>query len=466
MIKPIFRSEAETGYSAWPQLEASAASTEDLLHELQVHQIELEMQNEALRCSQEDLEASLARFADFYEFAPVAYLTITDKGLIVAANLTAANLLRTDRKKLLQRRFSQFVIPELSDRWHTHCVNALKRDEKFACELELIAGDGFHIHVRLDSLRLVKLGQPVSLRTVVTEMTQQVKVVTDLKRYQYHLEGLVAERSAELRQAQLAADVAKQAKSAFLANMSHEIRTPLNAISGLVYLLRLSGATPEQVALIEKAQVAEKRLLQIIDALLAMADIESGQSFLQEKTVNIQGIADQLADLFGPAAAAKGLKLLFEIAPLPPALLGDPTKLLQALQNYLDNAVKFTESGCLTVRVQVQDQTSNGAELRFEVEDTGIGIAPEDAQRLFGLFEQADSSATRNHAGIGLGLLLTKKLAQLMEGEAGMFSASQVGSRFWFTAWLKKAAPATAGQTVPTHTTNDRQVPGFSQNTP
>ena len=434
------RSQAETRCTDWPPLAAAAADPQELLHELQVHQIELEMQNEALRQSQYDLEASRDRFADFYELAPVGYLTITDKGLIAAANLTATHLLRTERSKLLLRRFSQFVVPEQTDLWHSYCVNALKRDEKMSCELELQAQDGFRLHVRLDSLRLLKPGQPATLRTVVTDILQQVVTAAELKRYQYHLEELVEVRTAELRQAQQAAETASQAKSAFLANVVHEVRTPLSAIAGMLYLLRRTGLTQEQLGRVEKIEVAEERLLKIMDALLTVADIESGQFVPTLEAVSLSRVVDRVTQSIRSAVAAKGLRLFCEVAPVAQPLLGDPDKLQQALQNYLDNAVRFTESGAITVRAGVADETHDAILLRFEVTDTGIGIAPEDTHRLFGLFEQGDNASTRRYAGVGLGLVMTRKLAQIMGGEAGMVSTPLAGSTFWFTAWLKKGA--------------------------
>lgn len=247
----------------------------------------------------------------------------------------------------------------------------------------------------------------------------------------------------QLKKSKETAEAANIAKSAFLANMSHEIRTPLNAITGMTYILRRSGVTAQQTDKLNKIENAGNHLLEIINAVLDLSKIEAGKFALETVPVQVESLLGNIAAMLGQKARAKRLAFNTETASIPHHLLGDPTRLQQALLNYAANAIKFTEKGNITLRVKEESQTDQSVTLRFEVEDTGIGISSAALPRLFGAFEQADNSTTRQYGGSGLGLAITKKIAELMGGTAGVRSIEGQGSNFWFTAVLRKATQTT-----------------------
>ncbi len=254
------------------------------------------------------------------------------------------------------------------------------------------------------------------------------------------------ELNEELLLARDKADAANRAKSVFLANMSHEIRTPMNAIIGLAHLMQGDSIQPAQRERLGKVSDAARHLLDIISDILDLSKIESGKLRLEQIDFDLHALLARTAALVADSARAQGLALRLHTEHLPRWVNGDPTRLSQALLNLLGNAVKFTERGAVTVQGSVPESGMPGVHLRFEVQDTGIGIAADELGELFNAFEQADSSTTRRYGGSGLGLVITRQLARLMGGDAGVESEPGVGSRFWFSVRLQAAvAPGAAG---------------------
>ncbi|MDY0036754.1 MAG: response regulator [Zoogloea oleivorans] len=288
------------------------------------------------------------------------------------------------------------------------------------------------------------------LLSITRDVTQNKAAQDELARHRDRLDQLVEARTAELSRAKEAAEAASVAKSAFLANMSHEIRTPLNAITGMAYLIRRGGLTSRQAEQLHKLEGAGEHLLNIINAILELSKIEAGKLVLAESVIRVESILDNVVSMLQSRALAKGLRLRAEADAVPPNLLGDATALQQALLNYAANALKFTDAGSVTLRVRLVDVDAGSAVLRFEVQDSGIGI-PEDAlPRLFAAFEQADNTMTRRYGGTGLGLAITRKLAERMGGAAGASSTLGQGSTFWFTVRLKSGLAS--GLAVPVRT--------------
>ena len=270
------------------------------------------------------------------------------------------------------------------------------------------------------------------------DITETVRLNQELAQHRDHLEDLVASRTVQLSEAQRVAESANRAKSAFLANMSHEIRTPMNAIVGFSHLLRRDAPSPAQLQRLNKIEAAASHLLAIINDILDISKIEAGRLELEQTDFHLGSLLDNVYSLIADQARAKGLVVDVNPDSVPVWLRGDPTRLRQSLLNYASNAVKFTSSGFVSLRARLLEETSDEVHVRFEVEDTGVGISPEQQTHLFQAFEQADVSTTRKYGGTGLGLAITRRLAQMMGGDAGVDSAVGQGATFWFTARLRR----------------------------
>jgi len=279
--------------------------------------------------------------------------------------------------------------------------------------------------------RLKKFRQPRSDSVIELRDGRWLRVVERTTSDGFHVGFRID--ITQLQHALKAADAAAHSKGQFLANMSHEIRTPLNAVLGLLQLLRHTSLTSEQGALVHKTHTAARSLLAILNDILDFSKVEAGKMELHPEPFEVRQLMQELLVILSGALGEKQLELVGDIDPrIPPVLLGDALRLKQVLINLGGNAIKFTAHGQVRVGLSLLGQENGRVRIRFSVEDTGIGIPPEQRQHIFSGFSQAEASTARRYGGTGLGLAISQRLVALMQGEITLESTPGAGSVFAF----------------------------------
>lgn len=367
--------------------------------------------------------------------SPVPIGVYRDTGPCVMANESYARLVGASREQLLAQSFHSIHA------WHTSgihddCLLALQTDTRQQRQIHVMTSFGREIWA--DCLILpVQLNNERHLLIQFVDQTERHHMLTELEQHRQHLEAQVSLRTTELQAAKELAESANRAKSTFLANLSHEIHTPLNAILGFARILRDKSDDAAQRDRLERILNAASNLHKILDDLIDLAALDAERVPINERPFASDELARRVLDATGAELRARGLDYTVDLTGLPASMKGDPQRISQMLINYVSNAAKFTEKGFVALRGRLLREDALGLLLRFEVQDSGIGVKTEDQRRIFLSFEQADGSFTRRHGGTGLGLAINRKLARLMGGEVGVDSTPGEGSTFWFTVRLK-----------------------------
>ncbi len=375
---------------------------------------------------EEELQQSRAFLDGIIEQSPINMWVSDVDGTLIRANQALRNLLNVSDVELVGKHniFDDPLIAEQGFMPQVRAVYATGQTARFTIDYDTSRLLQLHSEKTTQAVLDVTVSPILDATGKVTNAIIQQLDVTVLQRM-----------NEELATAKVAAEAASQAKSEFLANMSHEIRTPMNAIIGLGYLALQTNLTPTQNDYLTKMASAANGLLQLLNDLLDLSKIEAGRMELEEHTFPLGSVVEELKSLMGAKAAEKGVLMYVAVAPsIPEYLVGDALRLRQLLLNLVSNAVKFTAQGEVTLTVTPRPDDPRENILEFSVRDTGIGMRPEQLEKIFDPFTQADSTTTRRYGGTGLGLSICQRLAKLMGGSVGVESEPGEGTTFTFTA--------------------------------
>ncbi len=372
----------------------------------------------------ESEESYRRQFADNSE---VMLLLDPDNGRILDANTTATSFYGYDRERLLALDSTEINADSGAEMELAMHAVLSGENRRFASRHRLADGQIREVE---ETASLIPFGERMVLHVIIHDITEQKRIENEL---------LALNR--QLAEATVKAEAANIAKSQFLATMSHEIRTPMNGVIGMTDLLLDTKLDDEQRRYAKVVNSCGQVLLDLINEILDFSKIEAGRIELEDIPFDLRAMLDDFAEMIGLRAQQKGVHFACSIAPdLPTLLQGDLGRLRQILLNLAGNAIKFTDTGQITVWAALADESEGRVTIRFEVRDTGIGISPEKKGLLFQPFQQADASTSRKYGGTGLGLVICKRLSEMMGGSIGVDSVEGKGATFWFTVVMAKQA--------------------------
>ena len=423
--------------------------TVDLLENIASHIGAAFMRKQA----EDALRENEQRYRDLFENANEAIFVVLDERMVFLNPMTTT-ILGYDEDEIKTIPIDRFVGPEDREMVMDHHRRRMKGEKvSVSYEFRMVTRNGVVKWVEINTVMIEWSGRTATLN-FLSDITERKKAEDQLIQYNRELEEATKRANEMAVQAQMAS----VAKSEFLANMSHEIRTPMNAVIGMTGLLLDTGLNEEQQRYAHIVRASGESLLGLINNILDFSKIEANKMDLEILNFDLLGLLDDFASAMAIQSHEKGLELLCSLdLEVPTLLRGDPGRLRQILSNLAGNAIKFTHAGEVDIRVSLLEESENFAFLRFTVRDTGIGIPKSKINLLFDKFSQVDASTTRQYGGTGLGLVISRQLARLLGGDAGVESEEGKGSEFWFTARFgKQAGVAQKANAVPANLNNVR----------
>ncbi len=406
------------------------------LEQLSIHQEELRCQNEELLATQEELNRSHRMYQDLFERAPLAYLLMDDRGLIMRVNLPGEALLLDDRGSLINRPFERFLHPD-DQPGFIDFIHLVSRSEGI-CTFEC---------------RLLQRGsQTRNLVVEAARFTDEENGLASIRMSLLDTTELWQARDT-MEESRRIAEQASRAKSEFLAVMSHEVRTPLNAIIGVNNLLADSPLSDAQLEMLNNSQNAARSLLHLLEDILDFSRLESRAMQIEQQPFDLHALLRRNTGLYRYMADKKGLLLTLTIdETLPNVFLGAADRINQVISNLLNNAIKYTLQGAVSlsaIRLPDIPARADLVGICLMVRDTGIGIPPDRQELIFEMFTQLDSSSSRSYEGVGLGLTICKQLVEMMGGSISVVSLPGIGSTFSVRLFLPQATLLAAEQSCP-----------------